>query len=44
MSQGTPGPLEAGGGQEAESPLEVPAGTQPYRNLDLSSVRPTLDF
>lgn len=44
MSQGTPAPWEAGGGQEADSPLQVPEGTQPCRNLDLSSVRPTLDF
>ena len=37
-------PLEAGKGQETASPLEPPEGGQPCLCLDLSPVRPVLDF
>lgn len=30
--------------QGMNSPLELPEGMQPYRHLDFSSVRPTLNF
>ena len=44
MSQGLQAALEAGKGREANSPLELPEGTQPRWHLDCNPVKAFSDF